>query len=106
MAAANEQGNEEGIRSFSMVRPGGQGELEIIFESGQYRRVDAVFTSVNAVETILIPFYQERSAKEADELREALEAQQSDNVCMVLHMRTCSFRVPDIDWEGPSTIHL
>jgi hypothetical protein len=96
----------EGIVSFRMLRPGGDGELEIIFESGQYQRVDVVFTSVNAVETILVPFYEKRSAKEAEELRKAVEAQQQDDTCVVAHKRTCSYMVPDIDWEGPSPIHL
>lgn len=99
-------GNQEGIVSFRMIRPGGREELEIIFDSGQYQRVDAVFTSLNAVETILIPFYAQRSAKEAEELRKAVMAQQKDDVCVVAHKKTCSYMVPDIEWDGPSPIHL
>lgn len=97
---------EEGIVSLRMWRPGGEGELEIIFESGKYRQVDAVFTSLNVVERILIPFYQSTDERRARELWEAVQAQQKDGVCVVAHKRMCSYMVPDIDWEAASPIRV
>lgn len=97
---------KEGIVSLRMLRPGGEGELEIIFESGKYEKVDAVFTSLSAVERILIPFYESTDMRRSEELSAAVRAQQRDGVCVVPHMRTCSFLVPDIDWDAPSPIHL
>jgi hypothetical protein len=97
---------EEGIISLRLSRPGGEGEIEIIIEKGRKRKVDAVFTSRSVVDRILIPFYETTDMRRAEELREAVEAQQKDDVCLVLHMRMCSFLVPAIDWDATSPIRV
>ena len=73
------------ILSVRLRRPTGNQDLEVRFETPEYRDdVDAVFTSVDVVEKILVPFYQARDGSGQELLREVRE-QASGDVCLLLH---------------------
>jgi hypothetical protein len=94
------------ITTFRMQSPQGDRELEVRLESADYQNVDAVFTSVNAVERILKPFYEKEKPNEWALIAEQLEQQRSGSVCMVLHKYRCTLIVPPIDWDSKRPIIL
>jgi hypothetical protein len=90
------------IRSVRFRHPNEDRDIRVTFVSEDYSEVDAVFTSVNAVTRILIPFYEDWKPKVAAMLREEVKAQQLDGVCLVLHKYVCRRAVPPIDWNAKS----
>jgi hypothetical protein len=94
------------IATFRMQSPQGDRELEVRLESADYQNVDAVFTSVNAVERILKPFYEKEKPGEWAAIAEQLEQQRSGPVCMVFHRYRCTLMVPPIDWNSRRPIIL
>lgn len=108
MATSKEKPKDEYGRIIS-VRfwiPTQDRELEVRLKTKKYQDSDAVFTSVNAVTNILIPFYQETDPPIAAKVEDQVQEQQLDGVCFVLHKWPCSSLVPDIDWDSPSPITL
>lgn len=97
----------EGILSVRMLRPGKGDELEIIFESQKGSKVDGVYTRKDAVERILLPFYErEARTEEYNELKSAIDAVSGEFI-VVLHKKSCSFFVAPIDdWDAPSPIRV
>ncbi len=89
----------KGIVSFRVRHPTEDREIEVTIGALD---VDAVFTSVDAVKKLLIPFYH---GDEAKELLERVEKQQEGGNCIVLHRKPCSGIVPQINWKD-SSIHL
>ena len=87
-------------------RPGGNQDLEVRFESDQYNDADAVFTSVDAVEKILVPLYESLKAGDGKRLLEEVRKQEQDGVCLVIHKFSCRRLVPAIDWNAESPIRL
>ena len=96
---------EGGILSVRLRRPTDGSELEVRLQSGEYRDVDAVFTSVKAVENILVLFYG-TDEKAVAKLHKEVQQQQLHGVCFVLHKYPCGSLVPKIDWSDPSPIIL
>lgn len=91
------------IQSVHLRHPTQERDLEVRFETEEYREIDAVFTTVNAARRILVPFYDERDGAELDR---QIEEQQLDGVCLALHRKVCGFIVPGIDWNTRSVIRL
>jgi hypothetical protein len=96
------------ILSVRLRHPTEDRDLEVRLDSKKFSTVDAVFTSVDAVERILIPFYEnvEHDLKKAADLRKAIQKQRHEDICVVVHRRSTSFMVPDIDWSSKSPIRL
>lgn len=94
------------ILSVRLRRPTGDQELEVRFETKEYDEVDAVFTSVDAVKKILVPFYEGIKRGDGEQLLKEAQDQAQDDVCMVLHKKPCSRIVPRIDWKATSPIRL
>jgi hypothetical protein len=94
------------IASIRLQHPTEDRYLEVRFESGKYDQVDVVFTSVNAVQRILVPFYEAIKPGEGEQLLRETEGQQLDGTCMVLHQYRCRSAVPEIDWDTRSPIIL
>lgn len=97
---------DEGITSLRLRHPREDRELEVRIETGKYKQVDAVFISVDAVDRILIPFYQGTDSRIAEELRNQVQEQRLEDACVVLHKLSCRFGVPAIDWSATSPIIL
>lgn len=94
------------ILSVRLRRPTGDQDLEVRFETPECRDdVDAVFTSVDIVEKILVPYYQARDGSGEELLREVRKQARGD-VCLVLHKLSCRRLVPPIDWSADSPIVL
>ena len=91
------------ILSVRLRHPSGDGELEVRFESAECDDVDAVFTSVDAVKKLLIPFYEQKDRKDAEAFLREVEEQEQGGVCIVLHKLSCRRLVPRIDWTAKST---
>lgn len=81
-------------------------DIDVRLETEEYGHVDAVFTSVDAFEKILLPFYQGARRAEGEELRSRVEQQRQGDGCLVLHKYPCYGMVPDIDWNTLGTIRL
>lgn len=98
----------EGITSITMKRPGGSDELEIIFSSSDYQEVDAVFTSVDVVQKILIPYYEQTGdAKTVDSINESIQNRSVNGMMLLPHKKTCKMVFPNVDWrkaESPVTL--
>jgi hypothetical protein len=94
------------IKSIRFRHPREDRYLEVQFESAEYESVDIIFTSLNAVERILVPFYEGEHRGGGEELLEQVRAQQLDGTCMVLHQYRCRSAVPEIDWKTRSPIRL
>jgi hypothetical protein len=94
------------ITTFRLRNPREDRELEVRLESADYDNVDAVFTSVNAVERILKPFYEKEKPGEWPQIAEQLQRQRLGPVCVTLHKYRCTLIVPPINWEGRSPITL
>ncbi len=95
------------ITTFRLQNPQqGDRQLEVRLESAEYENVDAVFTSVNAVERILKPFYEKERPGEWAQIAEQLQAQRSGPVCVVLHKYRCTLVVPPINWNSQRPIIL
>lgn len=97
---------QQGIKSVRLPHPTEDRELEVRLQTGQYKEVDAVFTSVDVVNRILIPYYQATHPERAEQLQNQVQAQQLNDICFVLHKMSCSGLVPPIDWSAPSPINL
>ena len=94
------------ITSIRFRHPREDRELEVRFESEEYDNVDAVFTSVNAVERLLVPFYEGREVGSGERLLREARRQALEDVCMILHTYRCTYLVPRIDWRTRSPIIL
>ncbi len=90
------------ILSVRLRHPNGDRDLEVRFESDEYHDVDAVFTSVDAVKKLLIPFYEQKNREDAEEFRKEVDKQAQGDVCMVIHKLSCKRIVPLIDWNAKS----
>jgi hypothetical protein len=98
--------SKQGIISVRLQHPTEDRELEVRIQTGKYQEPDAVFTSVDVVNRILIPYYQATSPETVEELRKQVREQQLNDICLVLHQRPCSRLVPPINWSDPSPIIL
>jgi hypothetical protein len=94
------------VVSIRIRRPSGHEEIEVRLESPDYDDVDAIFTSVDVVEKMLVPFYDARHAGSGKELSKEVREQAKDGVCMVLHKLSCGRIVPPINWNATSPIVL
>lgn len=95
---------EKGILSVRFRHPD-KGEMEVQINEDD-KAVDVVFTTVDAVNKILLPSFEARYPHEGPELRARLEAQRSGDNCFVLHKYSCRSAVPLIDWDAKSPIKL
>jgi hypothetical protein len=96
---------EKGILSVRFRHPTEDRDLEVRINAKD-DAVDAVFTTVDAVTKILMPFYRAISPAEAEDLRRRVEEQRQGNACIVLHKYSCKGAVPAIDWKAKSPIKL
>jgi hypothetical protein len=96
------------ILSVRLRHPTEDRDLEVRLDTEEFSTVDAVFITVNAVERILIPFYEkvEKNMAKAAKLREEVEEHRLGPICLVFHKLRTSFLVPDIDWNAKSPIRL
>jgi|SRR5215216_4198152 len=81
-------------------------DIEVRFDTEEYRNIDAVFTTVDAFERILLPFYQGARHDEGEDLRHQVEEQRQDDSCFVAHRYPCGGLVPYIDWDSSGPIRL
>lgn len=95
---------EKGIVSVRFRHPD-KGEIEVKINKDD-KSVDVVFTTVDAVNKILLPSFSARYPDEAAELRERVEAQRRGDHCVVLHRWSCRSAVPPIDWDTKGPIML
>ena len=95
-----------GIVSVRFRHPTQNRDIEVRLESEEYRNIDAVFTSVDAFERILLPFYQGARRDEGEELRNRVVEQRQGDGCFVVHRYPCYGMVPDIDWATSGPIRL
>lgn len=96
----------KGISRLRVPRPGGTDELEFIFGSSEYQELDAVFTSVDVVQRILIPHYQRVQPEVVTQIEEAIKTRSRYGMIILPHKRTCSMRFPEFDWDATSPIEL
>lgn len=96
------------ILSVRLRHPTEDRDLEIWLDNKEFDEVDAVFSSVYGVETLLIPFYEqvEKDETKVAKLRKEVEEHRLNDTVVVAHKRTTSFVVADIDWNAPSPIRL
>ena len=95
---------EQGILSVRFRHPD-KGEMEVQINKDD-QTVDVVFTTVDAVNKILLPSFSARYPHEASELRARVEAQRSGEHCFVIHQYSCRSAVPAINWDAKSPIKL
>jgi hypothetical protein len=96
---------EEGIISVRFRHPTEDRELEVKINAKDMG-VDAVFITVDAVNKILMPYYQHLAPAEAEDLRKRVEEQRQGNACVVLHKFSCKQAVPAINWSAKAPIKL
>ena len=96
---------EKGIVLVRFRHPTENRELEVHINEKD-KAVDAVFTSVDAVEKILMPSFSARYPKEAPDLLKRVEAQRRGDNCFIIHKYSCRSAVPAIDWNAKAPIRL
>jgi hypothetical protein len=96
------------ILSVRLRHPTEDRDLEVRLDAKEFSTVDAVFITVDAVEKVLIPFYEqvEKDMAKAAKLREEVQEHRQGDICLVYHKLRTSFVVPDIDWNARSPIRL
>jgi len=95
---------EKGILSVRFRHPE-KGEMEVQINNDD-QAVDVVFTTVDAVNKILLPSFRALYPHEAPELLARVEAQRSGQHCLVLHKYSCRSAVPAVNWDAKSPIKL
>lgn len=96
---------DKGIVSLRFRHPTEDRDLEVKLNAKDMG-ADAVFITVDAVNKILMPYYQHLDPAEAEDLRKRVEEQQLGGAVVVLHKFSCKKAVPAINWSAKSPIKL